>query len=225
MSFSLLGDNASGGQKAGKKKRRKRNRKKKTKTSSNNNGTEAKKTAPTPAAASATSAPAAAPSGASKLGAIVDVVSKIHKNFGKDKIASVAAKLAKKGKGVNAKDVVSALKNTVCDFCTLFYRLNDTISNYRIRFLSPLPLSFISFPFLFFPIYVSLLYGFLNLHIRKKNACSVNQSCCQDEGSCRSPAAWFRDSRQTRYCQFLHSTLPYTYKHAQAQDTNQHFFL
>ena len=108
MSFSLLGDNASGGQKAGKKKRRKRNRKKKTKTSSNNNGSEAKKTAPT-----ATSAPAAAPSGASKLGAIVDVVSKIHKNFGKDKIASVAAKLAKKGKGVHAKDNVCEIDSVL----------------------------------------------------------------------------------------------------------------
>ena len=113
MSFSLLGDNASGGQKAGKKKRRKRNRKTKTKTSSNNNGTEAKKTAPTPAAASATSAPAAAPSGASKLGAIVNVVSKIHKNFGKDKIASVAAKLAKKGKGVHAKDNVCEIDSVL----------------------------------------------------------------------------------------------------------------
>ena len=143
--LSLLGNNASGDQKAGKKKRRKRNRKKKTKTSSNNNGTEAKKTAPTPAAASATSAPAAA----NKLGAIVGVVSKIHKNFGKDKIASVAAKLAKKGKGVNAKDVVSALKTTVCDFCTLFYRRPMTPFQTIGLDFSP-HFHFLLFPFLFF---------------------------------------------------------------------------
>ena len=60
-----------------------------------------------------------------------------------------AAKLAKKGKGVNAKDVVSALKTTVCDFCTLFYRLDDTISNYPIRFLSR-HFHFLFFSFLFF---------------------------------------------------------------------------